>query len=235
MKNKPLCVLVDDVELNLSALKSAIEEIGLLEIEKVFTDPDKFLSKVSDLKSEIIFLDMAMHINGIDVAKKLKGKKVIFVSGHTEDAWKAYDVDAVDFVPKPILTSRLKQAIEKVLKQLSSSIIVLKTENASREEIPLDSIIYITTNTKEKRDKDIYLNNGIVVRAKQYDLKELENELPIGKFLKINPSQIVNLSFVTRLMSKDTIGININGKTEQFTLGESSKEAFFAQKPHLKP
>ncbi len=236
MKNKPLCILVDDVELNLDALKREIEEIGLLEVERVFTDPDKFLAKVSDLKSEIIFLDMEMHIHGIEVAQKLKGKKIIFVSGHTDEAIKAFDIDAIDFVPKPILTSRLKQAIEKVLKQISSSVIVLRTEDARLEEILSESIVYITTNVDDKRDKDIHMNNGSIITAKQYGFEDLVNVLPPGKFLKINHSEIVNLSFVTKLMSKDLIGINLkDNKLKEVTLGDNYKAAFFEHKPHLKP
>ena len=54
--SKPLCVLVDDERPSLSALKDAIEEIGLLEIENSFLNPDKFLTQVDQLKSDIIFL-----------------------------------------------------------------------------------------------------------------------------------------------------------------------------------
>src|SRR5688572_7377065 len=115
MKPKPLCVLVDDDEGSLSRLKSVLEELQMLDVERAFTSPDKFLTAIDSLNANIVFLDMDMPIQGNDVALKLRNKKIIFVSGHPELAHIAYDVHAVDFVKKPILASRLKEAIQKVL------------------------------------------------------------------------------------------------------------------------
>jgi DNA-binding LytR/AlgR family response regulator len=234
MKAKPFCVIVDDEESSLALLKSKIEEIDLLEIEQSFLDPEKFLLNLSKLKSEIIFLDMEMPIDGDEVAKKLKNKKIIFVSGHKDLAYKAYDVDAIDFVPKPISTFRLKQAIEKAVKSITSTFVVIKTEDAKKEEINYDTIIYISTHKAEKRDKDFYLSDGTSVRAKGVDISDLIAELPSDKFCKINSSEIVNLSYVKKLLSSDSIGITINSRIKELTLSESCKQIFFAQKPHLR-
>lgn len=234
MKNKPLCVLVDDNKNSLNALVYDIEEIGLLEVEKTFTDPDKFLSQLDQLKSEIVFLDMDMHINGVEVARRLQGKRIIFVSAHKEEAYKAYDVAAVDFVPKPVLTSRLKSAIEKVLPLISPKVLVLKTDSANKHEILINTILFVEPHPDEKRDKNIHLNDGEVIRAKNYDLKDLRAQLPSNKFLMLNSSQLVNLDCVTKLIDRDTVGVRIGRVDKECTLGESHKSAFFAAKPHLK-
>ena len=60
MKIKPLCILVDDETSALEALKDKIESLDLLEIERAFNDPDKFLVAVDSLSSQIVFLDMDM-------------------------------------------------------------------------------------------------------------------------------------------------------------------------------
>ena len=234
MKIKPLCIIVDDEQSSLALLKSKIEEIDLLEIEQSFLDPDKFLMNVPKLKSEIIFLDMEMPIDGTDVARKLKNKKIIFVSGHIDQAYKTYDVDAIDFVPKPISTFRLKQAIEKALKYLSNSFIVIKASDAKKEEINYDSIIYISTNKDEKRDKDFYLTDGTIRKAKGVDISGLMEELPLEKFCKINSSEIVNLNYAKKLLTADSVGVIINTKIKELTISESCKESFFAKKPHLR-
>lgn len=234
MRTKPLCVLVDDEDSSLALLKSKIEELNLLSVEQAYMDPDKFLANVSNLKSEIIFLDMEMSIDGSEVAKKLKNKKVIFVSGHKDLAYKAYDVEAIDFVPKPISTFRLKLAIEKAIKQVTTTFVVIKTEDAKKEEINYDSIIYISTHKTEKRDKDFHLTDGTTLRAKGIDISVLIAELPLERFCKINSSEIVNLSYVKKLLSADSIGVSINSKIKELTISESCKETFFAQKPHLR-
>lgn len=234
MKSKPLCVLVDDNKDSLDALVYDLEEIGLLEVEKTFTDPDKFLAKLDQLQAEIIFLDMDMHINGVEVARRLQGKKIIFVSGHKEEAYKAYDVAAVDFVPKPVLTSRLKSAIEKVLPMISKKVLVLKTAAANKHEVAVDSILFVEPHPEEKRDKNIHLSDGDVIRAKNYDLKDLRGQLPANKFIMLNSSQLVNLDCVTKLIDRDTVGVRIGKTDKECTLGESHKAAFFTAKPHLK-
>lgn len=234
MRSKPLCVLVDDEESSLAFLKSKIEELGMLEIEKAYLDPDLFLTQIQSLKSEIIFLDIEMPISGMKIAEGLKHKKVIFVSGQVNQAIKAFDVAAVDFVEKPIRASRLQLAIEKAVKLLPPRILSLKTENASREEIPIASIVLIVPHKEELRDKIIKLNDGTTIRAKNCDLKDLEMELPKEKFLKLNRSELVNLDYVTKLIDRDTVGVRIGNIDVPCTLAESSKSAFFAMKPHLK-
>lgn len=235
MRSKPLCVLVDDRDDSLSDLARNIEELGLLEIEKMFNDPDRFLARLDELQSEIIFLDMDMPINGIDVARRLQNKKVIFVSGLKEEAYRTFEVAAIDFVPKPIQQSRLKSAIEKVLPLVSPKVLVLKTDVANKHEIQINTIVLVERHPEEKRDKNIHLSDGQVVRAKGYDLKDLRSELPTNRFLMINSSQLVNLDCVTKLIDRDTVGVRIGNRDEECTLGESCKSAFFAVKPHLKP
>ncbi len=237
MKNKPLCVLVDDVELNLSALKNEIEEIGLLEIEKVFADPDKFLAKISELKSEIIFLDMAMHINGIEVAGKLKGKKIIFVSGHKEEAYKAYEVDAVDFVPKPIMTSRLKQAIEKVLDRIAIEAPKPKTHvklssNNGKEHIEVACIELISSQDLDKKNegqgesKIIYRNGQVPLLINSLTFPDCFNFLPKDKFIQLSRFDIVNVNNITQLIKHDEIRIKYTSRNLKvlFTSRTLSKE-----------
>lgn len=236
MINKPLCCIIDDEESSLASLKDIIEEIDLLEVEQSFLDPDKFLIKVDKLQSKIIFLDMEMPITGLEVANKLKNKLIIFVSGHTDKAYQTYDVDAIDFVPKPIRASRVKIAIEKALKLVSTTTISLSTENASKEEILVSEIAFISTCKKEKsedpRDKKIQLTNGIIIKVKNTHLKSLLEMLP-NCFIQINKSEIINIDAVHKRINSDTVEIEISGKPFVFILGDKAKKQFFELKPNL--
>ena len=239
--SKPLCVLVDDEMPGLSALKFAIEEIGLLEVERAFLDPDKFLIQVDQLKSQIIFLDMEMPIYGDAVAKKLTDKNIIFVSGYVEQAIKGFEVNAIDFVPKPIRLSRLREAILKVL-ELSSNqgrrSIILRTSEAAKHDIQTDDILYIKTEEKDSRNKKIilkhFLDNSehktLTVKNKSFD--ELMAILP-DTFVKINKSELVNSNYIEKIIDHDSIGLKFLHKIK-LNLNTDYRERFFKKNPHFK-
>lgn len=231
--NKPLCILVDDEAQCLSALKNAIEEIGLLEIERSFLDPDKFLMQVDELKADIVFLDMEMPIYGDEVARKLTDKKIIFVSGYVEQAIKGFEVNAIDFVPKPIRLSRLKTAILKAFSQTTSSEhIIIKSQNSKKEIINVNKIAMVRCGD-DSRDKQIILENGKSILAKRINFNTLIEQLP-SNFLQINPGELVNLDFVNQLISTDSIGISFNNSHRELVLGDRFKDAFFEAKPYFK-
>ena len=231
MINKPLCCIVDDEESSLASLKDLIEDIDLIEIEHSFLDPDKFLMKIDSLKSKIIFLDIEMPIYGIDVASKLNDKLVIFVSGHTDKAFETYNVNAIDFVPKPIRGNRLKEAINKVLKLVSSTSICLRTEDAKKEEVVISEIAFIST-CDDPRDKLIHLSKGKKVKAKNITVDSLLELLP-NYFLKVNPSEIININTVHKRINSDTVEIETEGGTFSFILGDKARNKFFKLKPNL--
>lgn len=235
MKSKPLCVIVDDEESGLAALKSKIEDLGILEIEKAFLDPDKFLIEVEKLDSRIVFLDIEMPISGFDVAKKLKDKLIIIVSGHTDRGVEAFDINAIDFVRKPVQVSRLKEAIEKVVLKLVSQSFFVRTNTASKEEILLNSIAYIKTSDDDSRDKIIALSTGKKIIAKDITLETLLNVLS-ANFIQVNSSVIVNLDFVNKRIDFETMKIDnlIELEAFEFTIGEKFKSGFFSKKPGLK-
>lgn len=234
MKSKPLCILVDDEESGLSALRDHIEDLNMLTIEKAFLDPDKFLVKIDELKAEIIFLDIEMPIEGIEVARKLKDKLIIFVSGMTERGYETFDVNPIDFVPKPIQQSRLKTAIEKVLEHTKRNNFVVKTQEAKKQEINTEEVYRIKT-ADEKRDKIISMISGKEIIAKNIRFEDLLNMLP-SYFIQVNPSDIVNSNFITKKLDADTLGLVLpdSDRTIEIILGNSYKDSFFRQKPHLK-
>lgn len=235
MKNKPLCILVDDEEFGLASLQSKIEELGMLEIEKAYIDPDKFLTEIDKLNSNIIFLDIEMPISGIEVARKLEKKLVIIVSGHTDRGVEAFDVNAIDFVRKPVQLSRLKDAIEKAILKLKSHSLFVKTSTASREEIMLNSIVYVKTSIVDSRDKEIFLLSGKKILAKDITLELLLNELS-NNFIQVNISLIVNADYVNKRIDFETMKIDDLKELSpyEFILGEKYKSAFFNIKPGLK-
>lgn len=230
---KPSCVIVDDEESALAFLRDNIEELKLLEIERVFLDPNDLLDDKDTLVSQIFFLDIEMGITGIEIAKELKGKLVIFVSGHNEYVADVVDIEPVAFVQKPVKKHKLKKAILKALEALKnrqSGFIVLKTDSSSKEEIKQEDIVYMKS---DGRDKEIHLSSGNTTIAKNIKWDRIQAELS-EDFLQVNPKNIVNIKYVNKLISADLIGVNHNGRTVELSLTNSFKKSFFEVKPHLK-
>jgi two-component system LytT family response regulator len=235
MVPKPLCVIVDDEWDSIGLLSQCIDDLGLLAIEKTYTDPDLFLTEVDQLKSDIIFLDMDMSIEGHEVASKLVNKKVIFVSGHPETAIRAYDVEAIDFVQKPPKQHRLKKAIKKALETTSPQKVdrfSVRTEDAHKHEIIVSNIVYITPDKVDPRDKTIHLAGAEgVIKAKNINFNDLLELCSPSSLMQISKNSIVNLDYVRKLKTKDSIEIDYNGESRELTIGEAYKEPFLIAKP----
>lgn len=108
------CVLVDDELPGLKYLKLMCEQIADVEIVKAFNNPAKFLNESKDLDYDFCILDIAMpEINGLQLAELIKEKPIIFVTAYKDFAAEAFDLDAVDYIRKPIQKERLEKAIKK--------------------------------------------------------------------------------------------------------------------------
>jgi len=106
---------LDDELKGLTYLKMLCQQLPDLEVVKVFNSPIKFINEVPKLDFDFCILDIEMpEMNGLQVANLLKGKPLIFATAYKEYAVEAFDLNAVDYIRKPIKIDRLKQAIDKV-------------------------------------------------------------------------------------------------------------------------
>ena len=103
MNTKLRCLLLDDELPGLTYLKMLCEQLPELEVVKAFNSPDIFLKEVPNLDFDLCILDIEMPaMNGLHVANLLQGKPVIFVTAYKEFAAEAFDLDAIDYVRKPV-------------------------------------------------------------------------------------------------------------------------------------
>lgn len=238
MTTKPKCIILDDEELALDALRTNIEEINLLEIERAYLSADELLDDINDLEATIFFLDIEMEESnsGTEIAKKLKNKLVIFVSGYDRHIVDVVNVNPIAFVKKPIKKHLLREAIEKAIDSditNNRKYLVVRTQGAKKQEIKLDDILYIDTVSGESRDKKIILLSGKSITAKDCSYPKL-TPLLSKNFLQINPNNIVNLNYTNKLISADLVEINYNDISIELTLGNKFKESFFEAKPNFK-
>ena len=126
MTTKLKCLLLDDELPALSYIKLLCEELPDVEVVKAFNDPEKFLESISTLDFNVCILDIQMpKHSGLEVAQHLKDKLIIFTTAYKEFAAEAFDLNAVDYIRKPLQKDRFEKAILKAKEILKNKIILI--------------------------------------------------------------------------------------------------------------
>lgn len=204
MNTKIKCVILDDELPGLAYLKILCEQFEELEIVKAFNNPNLFLDEVSNIDFDLCILDIEMgDINGLEVARVLTDKLIIFVTAYSEYAAEAFDVNAVDYVRKPLQKERLHKAILKAVrkKEIKASSHYQRNTiqlNSDKGRVLLypDEIAYITISETDSRDKEVLLLNGKNIIVKNTSFERLLELLPESAFCRINKKEIISLAIV---------------------------------------
>jgi len=111
------CVIIDDEPLAAELLKQYAESIPYLQLEAVFHSAVEAIPFLSQQKPELVFLDINLpKLSGLELAGTLLGKqKVIFTTAYSEHAAKSYELNAVDYLVKPVTFDRFVRAVNKAV------------------------------------------------------------------------------------------------------------------------
>jgi DNA-binding LytR/AlgR family response regulator len=210
------------------------EQISDLEVVKAFDNASTFLREVPKLEFDLCILDIEMpEMNGLQIANLLNGKPVIFATAYKEYAAEAFDLNALDYIRKPIQLDRLKQAIDKAKKQIipsdqnPKSFIQLNT-NKGKAILFFDKIAYIKTSENDSRDKLLFLFSGEEFVVKNITFDKLLELLPNADFCRINKQEILSIKSV-QVFSFDEITTSLfanQGKNLKLTLSENYRNEF---------
>lgn len=115
-------ILVDDEPVILEELKLLLENNENIEVVGAYTDSLKVLQELSITRPDCAFLDIEMvGLSGIELAEKLAEKnpaiEVLFITAYNHYATQAFEVNAIDYILKPIRPVRLAKALEKIYKK----------------------------------------------------------------------------------------------------------------------
>jgi two-component system, LytTR family, response regulator AlgR len=113
-------LIVDDEPLAIERLKVICASLPMVRLVGTASDGTQALKRIEELSPQLVLLDLTMpHMDGLTVARHLAEKgnppAVIFVTAHDNHAVEAFDLDAVDYVLKPVETDRLERAIARAL------------------------------------------------------------------------------------------------------------------------
>lgn len=233
MDNKALrVVLLDDELLALGYLRSLCEGIPDLEVVKAFDNPVLFLSELDNLSFDFCISDIVMpNMSGLEVAEKLLSKPIIFTTAHNEYAADAFDIEAIDYLRKPVQRERLERAIEKVkshIEQAKSHAAWTVNTNKGKFTIRLSQIVSFSTDTYDRRDKLMLLENGdeFVVKNKSFD--QLLQELEGISLIRVSKSELISKEYIQGYQG-DVVMSKIRtkeGKYREFSLSENYRKSF---------
>lgn len=199
------CLVVDDEELARTLLKTYIEKIDFLELVATVENPIDASSFLKREQVDVVFLDIQMpELKGTDFAKMIDDRiKVIFTTAYSEYALEGFELNALDYLLKPITFERFLQAANKVevRNQLAheNSTITVKS-GYDLHKLNYKDIQYIESDSEYV----VFHVSGKKIMSYQ-TLTSLEKQLPHEIFIRVHRSYIVNIQKVSALKGKDLL------------------------------
>lgn len=227
------CIIIDDEPLARTEMQSLIQEISKVEVLASFSNAFTALDFLKTNQVDLIFLDIQMPLmTGLEFAESLpKQSLIIFTTAYSQYALKSYELDAIDYLLKPIEKQRLEKAINKaeLYNQLLSQETIKNTVESNTRNflfIKADRRFYKLNFDEIKFIEG--LKDYVVIHTKTQklitamNLKTIHQKIPADIFLRVSTSFVINLNFID---SFDKHNIYID--ESEIPLGEVYKSDFF--------
>ncbi|MFH6943291.1 LytR/AlgR family response regulator transcription factor [Flavobacterium sp. FlaQc-50] len=222
------CIIVDDEPPATRILKNYVEKVSFLEEVGIFNDSLKALEFLNSNKVDVIFLDIQMpQLTGLQLSKIIsKEVKVIFTTAYPDFALEGFELNAVDYLLKPIAFERFYQAVSKLNAEVKTEIvpnnqkefIFVKTDGKNKfQKVLLNDILYV-----ESLQNYVCIHTSKEQIITHSSLKNVVESLPGNDFIQIHKSYVVALKHIE---STDSFSVFMNGK--ELPIGATFKEAFF--------
>ncbi len=216
-----------DRDLLLSHIRKYGEEKSLGFVVDEFDNPVPFLNTFSN-DYDIVFLDIKMPMmNGMDCAKEIRKKDseviIIFITSLAQYALIGYEVEALDYVIKPINYSefviKFSRAVSKARKNTGKTIVL--SSKGNKTAIDENEIIYA-----ESRGHKLYIKTVSHEYEIYESLSKFEQKLSPNLFAKCNSCYIVNLKYVIKIAGFDVTVGTPEGGTDVLQISQPKKKDF---------
>ncbi|MEZ5034020.1 MAG: response regulator [Chitinophagaceae bacterium] len=206
-------IIIDDERLARTELKKLLQDFPEIDVIEEAANADEGITKIENLQPELIFLDIQMPgKTGFEMLTELKKTpQIIFTTAYDEFAMKAFEVNALDYLLKPVEPKRLSDAIQK-----------LKRKDSKETQ---DEISYTTNNSVLTENDQVFVKDGekcwfvklgdirlfesVGNYAKVFfgvnkplilkSLNALEERLDEKMFFRANRKHIVNLRMIEKI------------------------------------
>lgn len=227
------CIIIDDEPLAREAIEMLINQTDDLDLIGSFNSPDAAANFIETNEVELIFLDIQMPgINGIEFARTIpKETFVIFTTAYSEFATDSYEVDAIDYLIKPVKLERFQKAVEKA--QTYSKLLKADYADNNIEQVA-DDFFFVKADRKIFK---VYFNNILFIQGlKDYvvmhtdsqkvitamNIKTIHDQLPRDMFVRVSKSYIVNAKHIGSV-DNNTVYIGTN----EIPIGNIYRDFFF--------
>jgi two-component system, LytTR family, response regulator len=221
-------LIVDDERLARQELRALLTVHPDVQVAGEAASVDEAARHLAREQPDVVFLDIQMPgESGFDLFARVPvSARVIFVTAHDVHALRAFDVNALDYLLKPVAPSRLAEALERLRRQTGSEppaarrfepgdFVFLPLDGRSRF-LRLSQIVSVTAAGDATLLTTADGVHGRVPRS----LKAWEDRLPPKQFVRIHRETIVNLQYVERIeeWSHEAFQVHLRGRPEPLTL-----------------
>ncbi len=221
-------VIVEDEELAAQELKFMLSVYSFIEVVEVFNQSSLAVKRIEEINPDLIFLDIQMPIlNGFEMLEKLGVvPEVVFVTAFDEYALKAFEVNALDYLLKPISKSRLDVTMQRIKKKWE-----LRLEGQQDKKLFIKSgneWFFLSVHDIEWAESignyvKIYSTKGTsVLHRTLQSFQEISSE---NEFFRNNKSEIFNVRFIDKVLSESS---------RLYVKLKSGKELDFSQRQAVK-
>ncbi len=218
-------LIVDDEPLAHDIIESYVAKIPDMEIVGKCDNAIEANQLIQQGEVDLVFLDIQMpEMTGIQLVKSLTNPpKVVFTTAFAEYAVEGFDLNAVDYLLKPIAFDRFLQAVNKVKEGLDNvatnfdDFFFVKADK-KLVKVHFSEILYIEG-----------LKDYVIIKKEQgrvialQTMKSLEKKLPSDIFMRVHRSYIVNIHQIKAVVG-NTIEIVENGQPKFIPIGKNYKE-----------
>lgn len=227
-------VAVDDEPSALSDIAARIKSDTRLKLVGTALSAREAQAVIDARAPDAVFLDIQMAgMNGLDLARRQNGLKVVFVSGHSGHAVEAFELEAVDYLLKPFPQARFQDAVARLLRATPTP---PRSPQAAQAETADSSIIVtvgrdrlmvatrdIVAVLAEGDYSQIFPANGRPILA-GLSLKHLVTLLPRQSFLRLDRSTVINLARLRSFRPVDRVKLRLvcDGMEAGLVVGRSA-------------
>jgi two-component system, LytTR family, response regulator len=195
-------IIIDDEESTIEEVKEIIESFKSIKVTFTASNPFKALEIIENNEIQVAFLDIDMPgMNGITLAEKISSirpnMEIVFITAYNQYALEAFEVNAIDYILKPVRKERVEKSINKILKVINEN---LKEENKMVKIKTFNKFEVIINNIPIKwrtlKDKELFaylienINNPI---HKEKIIEDLWQDIDIKNALIYLQSSIYRI------------------------------------------
>ena len=227
-------LVVDDEQLARKAIISLVKDFPEIEIAGEAEDVNQAAELIAGQQPDLLFLDIQMPgKSGFDLLNEVDYRgKVIFITAYDEYALRAFEINALDYLMKPISPERFKLAIERLNDQTVTEAVPVKQDLRYDDRLfllmgkhmvflKISSIVYIQAEGDYTQVTTADGRKGLILKS----MKEWINRLPDSHFCRIHRSYIVNLDFVDKIEKEYNYDFSVTMKNTEKTLIMSRRYA----------